>query len=134
MGAPNSLNLNSKVRVMKKAPGPSVSEEVEDIFRNYNIDNEFIVGNNSPCLYIRYILSKAMNALVQIRRYLLEWYKQQFQYLVKSLLWPFKFTVEPKYVFNDFLLVIIKQFMSGWSFCGWVTPYGYIVQGQHLFR
>ena len=39
IGAPNSLNLNCKVRVMKEAPGPSVSEEMVDIFRNYNIDN-----------------------------------------------------------------------------------------------
>ena len=38
IGAPNSLNLNCKVRVMKKAPGPSVSEEIADIFTNYNID------------------------------------------------------------------------------------------------
>ena len=32
IGAPNSLNLNCKVRVMKEAPGPSVSEETADIF------------------------------------------------------------------------------------------------------
>ena len=38
IGAPNSLNLNSKVRVTKEAPGPSVSEEIADIFTNYNID------------------------------------------------------------------------------------------------
>ena len=38
IGAPNSLNLNCKVRVMKEAPGPSVSEEVADIFTNYDID------------------------------------------------------------------------------------------------
>ena len=38
IGAPNSLNLNRKVRVMKEAPGPSVSEEIADIFTNYNID------------------------------------------------------------------------------------------------
>ena len=38
IGAPNSLNLNCKVRVMKDAPGPSVSEEIADIFTNYNID------------------------------------------------------------------------------------------------
>ena len=37
-GATNSLNLNCKVRVMKEAPGPSVSEEIANIFRNYNID------------------------------------------------------------------------------------------------
>ena len=36
--APNSLNLNCKVRVMKEAPGPSVSEEIADIFTNHNID------------------------------------------------------------------------------------------------
>ena len=35
--APNTLNLNCKVTVMKEAPGPSVSEEIADIFRNYNI-------------------------------------------------------------------------------------------------
>ena len=38
IGAPNSLNLNCKVHVMKEAPGPLVSEEIADIFRNYNID------------------------------------------------------------------------------------------------
>ena len=38
IGAPNSLDLNCKVRVMKEAPGPSVSEEIADIFTNYNID------------------------------------------------------------------------------------------------
>ena len=38
IGAPNSLNLNCKVRVMKEVPGPSVSEEIADIFTNYNID------------------------------------------------------------------------------------------------
>ena len=35
IGAPNSLNLNCKVRVMKEAPGPSVSEEIADILTNY---------------------------------------------------------------------------------------------------
>ena len=39
IGVPNSPNLNCKVRVMKEAPGPSVSEEIADIFRNYNIDD-----------------------------------------------------------------------------------------------
>ena len=38
IGAPNSMNLNCKVRVMKEAPGPSVSEEIADIFTNYDID------------------------------------------------------------------------------------------------
>ena len=38
IGAPNSLNLNCKVRVMKEAPDPSVSEEIADILTNYNID------------------------------------------------------------------------------------------------
>ena len=38
IGAPNSMNLNCKVRVMKEAPGPSVSEEIADIFTDYNID------------------------------------------------------------------------------------------------
>ena len=42
IGAPNSLNLKCKVRVMKEAPGPSVSEEIADIFRNYNIDIDFM--------------------------------------------------------------------------------------------
>ena len=41
IGAPNSLNLNCKVRVMKEAPGPSVSEEIADIFRNYNIGTNY---------------------------------------------------------------------------------------------
>ena len=40
IGAPNSLNLNCKVRVMKEAPSPSVSEEIADIFTNHNIDND----------------------------------------------------------------------------------------------
>ena len=44
IGAPNSLNLNWKVRVIKEVPGPSVSEEVADIFRNYNINNN---GNDN---------------------------------------------------------------------------------------
>ena len=39
IGAPNSLNLNCKVRVMNEAPGPSVSEEIADIFVDYDIDN-----------------------------------------------------------------------------------------------
>ena len=39
IGAPNSLNLNCKVRVMKEAPGPSVLEEIADILTNYNIDS-----------------------------------------------------------------------------------------------
>ena len=43
IGAPNSLNLNCKVRVMKEAPGPSVSEEIADIFTNYNIDSSWYV-------------------------------------------------------------------------------------------
>ena len=38
IGAPNSLNLNCKVRVTKEVPGPSVSEEIADILTNYNID------------------------------------------------------------------------------------------------
>ena len=36
IGAPNSLNLNCKVCLMKDAPGLSVSEE---IFTNHNIDD-----------------------------------------------------------------------------------------------
>ena len=40
IGAPNSLNLNCKVRVMKEAPGPSVSGEIADIFTNYDIDTK----------------------------------------------------------------------------------------------
>ena len=43
IGALNSLNLNCKVRVMKEAPGPSVSEEIADIFTNYNIDQYKII-------------------------------------------------------------------------------------------
>ena len=43
IGAPNSLNLNCKVRVMKEAPGPSVSEEIADILTNYNIDNNLSI-------------------------------------------------------------------------------------------
>ena len=47
IGAPNSLNLNCKVRVMKEAPGPSVSEEIADIFTNYNIDDNDDNENNN---------------------------------------------------------------------------------------
>ena len=45
MRAPNSLNLNCKVRVMKEAPGSLVSEEIADIFRNYNIDSSIGLDN-----------------------------------------------------------------------------------------
>ena len=45
IGAPNSLNLNCNVRVMKEAPGPSVSKEIADIFTNYNIDAGGIADN-----------------------------------------------------------------------------------------
>ena len=48
IGASNSLNLNCKVRVMKEAPGPSVSEEIADIFTNYNIDNNNMFATNIP--------------------------------------------------------------------------------------
>ena len=51
IGAPNSLNLNCKVRVMKEAPGPSVSEEIADIFRNYNKDDDNDSGNHSSQPY-----------------------------------------------------------------------------------
>ena len=44
IGAPNSLNLNCKVHVMKEAPSPSVSEEIADIFRNYNINSIDVVS------------------------------------------------------------------------------------------
>ena len=37
-GAPNSQNINYKVRVMKGTTGTSFAEEIADIFRNYNID------------------------------------------------------------------------------------------------
>ena len=40
IGAPNSPNLNSTVRVMKEAPDSSVSEEIADIFHNYYIDRK----------------------------------------------------------------------------------------------
>ena len=46
IGAPNSVNLNCKVRVMKEAPGPSASEEIADIFTTYNIDSS-IGSDNS---------------------------------------------------------------------------------------
>ena len=42
IGAQNSLNLICKVRVMIEAPGPSVSEEIADIFRNYKIDYHYL--------------------------------------------------------------------------------------------
>ena len=38
IGAPNSENINYKVRVTKGTPGTSIAEEIADIFRNYNID------------------------------------------------------------------------------------------------
>ena len=56
IGAPNSLNLNCKVRVMKEASGPSVSEEIVDIFRNYNIDNVLVLDNivvEKTCLCLK---------------------------------------------------------------------------------
>ena len=46
IGALNSLNLNCKVRVMKEAPGPSVSEVIAAIFTNYDIDNNNNTDNN----------------------------------------------------------------------------------------
>ena len=45
ISAPNSLNLNCKARVMKEAPGPSVSLEIADIYRNYNMDPPKIKRN-----------------------------------------------------------------------------------------
>ena len=51
MGAPNSLNLNCKVRVMKEAPGPSVSEEIADIFRSYDIDNGLLPGLHQAIMW-----------------------------------------------------------------------------------
>ena len=36
IGAPNSLNLNYKVRVMKEEPGPSVSEEILSWYHKIN--------------------------------------------------------------------------------------------------
>ena len=66
IGAPNSLNLSLKVRVMKEAPDPSVSE---DIFRNYNIDllkianSDKLDSERSPIIshqrirYVRLMLS-----------------------------------------------------------------------------
>ena len=51
IGAPNYLNLNCKVRVMKEAPGPLVSEEIADIFTNYNIDTT-MVESTVRCLLL----------------------------------------------------------------------------------
>ena len=51
IGAPNSLNLNGKVRVMKEAPGPSVSKEIADIFTNYDIDAYAQHNMNRQCLW-----------------------------------------------------------------------------------
>ena len=57
IGARNSLNLNCKVRVMKEAPGPSVSEEIADIFPNYDIDDVFYRwGGGSKIWYPHYNL------------------------------------------------------------------------------
>ena len=57
IGAPNSLNLNCKVRVMKEAPGPSVSEEIADIFTNYNIDADIRDISVSLCNYFSKTIS-----------------------------------------------------------------------------
>ena len=69
IGAPNSPNLSLKVRVMKEAPAPSVSEEIADIFRNYNIDllkianSDELDSERSPIIshqrirYVRLMLS-----------------------------------------------------------------------------
>ena len=53
IGAPNSLNLNCKVRVMKEAPGPSVSEEIADILTNYNIDSPVLRRPQTSLPYVR---------------------------------------------------------------------------------
>ena len=45
IGVPNSLNLNCKVRVIKEAPGPSVSDQIADICTNYNIDGGVLQYN-----------------------------------------------------------------------------------------
>ena len=65
IGAPNSLNLNCKVRVMKEAPGPSVSEEIADIFINYNIDcnGVKIIPNDSDNVLSSPLMFKAPNIL-----------------------------------------------------------------------
>ena len=54
IGAPNSPNLNCKVRVMKEVPGPLGSEEIADIFHNYNIDftTEHITDKHVMCILI----------------------------------------------------------------------------------
>ena len=54
IGAPNSLNLNCKVPVMKEAPGPLVSEEIADIFTNYNIDTSNGHQGDMPYLSITF--------------------------------------------------------------------------------
>ena len=53
IGAPNSLNLNCKVRVMKEAPGPLVSEQIADIFTNYNIDAPCSINVIFPQLFTK---------------------------------------------------------------------------------
>ena len=63
IGAPNSLNLNCKVRVMKEAPGPSVSEEIADIFINYNIDSS-IGSDNGLALVRRQAIIWANDSLI----------------------------------------------------------------------
>ena len=52
IGAPNSLNLNCKVGVINEAPGPSVSEEIADIFTNFNIDVAPPVKHHRDCFTI----------------------------------------------------------------------------------
>ena len=78
IGAPNSLNLNCKVRVMKEAPGPSVSEEIADIFTNYNIDYYrplkpaqsplmilSLPPNHTPCLSLSFYSRRRLHSYPQ---------------------------------------------------------------------
>ena len=46
MGASNSLNLHYKVRVMKEAPGPSVSEMIYLMYLKY-LNIELIISLHS---------------------------------------------------------------------------------------
>ena len=42
IGAPNTQGQKYCAGIVQSAPGTSVSEEIADIFRNYNIDNDKI--------------------------------------------------------------------------------------------
>ena len=48
--------INCKVRGIKEAPGPSVSEGIADIFRNYNIDVLVCISLQIDCNIFELVL------------------------------------------------------------------------------